>query len=330
MTQTNRHQLYAKKNILVTGGTGMIGQPLVEKLIGYGANVRIASLDDKSLAHPKAEFFRADLTEFENCLKVTKDIDFVFHLAGIKGSPAMTQKKPASFFYPTISFNTGMLEAARRNKVDRYMFTSSVGVYSPNSLLVEDDVWKTFPSENDRFAGWAKRMGELQLDAYRIEYNWKNLTCVRPANVYGPYDNFDPRNAMVIPSLINRATSGENPFVVWGDGSAIRDFIFAEDCAEGMLKVFESNIQEPVNLGSGKGVSIKELVESLSAIMPEKLNIQWDATKPAGDKIRLLDMKRAASIGFSADTPLEVGLKKTLDWYMQNKKIIESRYNVFV
>lgn len=330
MTQTNRHQLYSKKNILVTGGTGMIGQPLVEKLIGYGANVRIASLDDKSLAHPKAEFFRADLTEFENCLKVTQDIDFVFHLAGIKGSPAMTQKKPASFFYPTISFNTGMLEAARRNKVDRYMFTSSVGVYSPNSLLVEDDVWKTFPSENDRFAGWAKRMGELQLDAYRIEYDWKNLTCVRPANVYGPFDNFDPRNAMVIPSLINRATSGENPFVVWGDGSAIRDFIFAEDCAEGMLKVFESNIQQPVNLGSGKGITIKELVESLSAIMPEKLNIQWDATKPAGDKIRLLDMKRAASIGFTADTPLEVGLKKTLDWYMQNKKIIESRYNVFV
>lgn len=329
MTETNRHHLYSKKNVLVTGGTGMIGQPLVKKLIDYGAHVRIASLDDKSLAHTKAEFFRADLTEFENCLQVTKDIDFVFHLAGIKGSPAMTQKKPASFFYPTISFNTGMLEAARRNKVERYMFTSSVGVYSPNSLLVEDDVWKTFPSENDRFAGWAKRMGELQLDAYRIEYDWKNLTCVRPANVYGPFDNFDPRNAMVIPSLINRATSGENPFVVWGDGSAVRDFIFAEDCAEGMLKVFESNIQEPVNLGSGKGITIKELVESLSAIMPEKLNIQWDATKPAGDKIRLLDMKRAASIGFTADTPLETGLKKTLDWYLQNKKIIESRYNVF-
>jgi GDP-L-fucose synthase len=330
MTQTNRHQLYSKKNVLVTGGTGMIGQPLVKKLIEYGANVRIASLDDKSLAHPKAEFIKADLTQFENCLQVSRDIDYVFHLAGIKGSPAMTQKKPASFFYPTISFNTGMLEAARRNNIERYMFTSSVGVYSPNSLLVEDDVWKTFPSENDRFAGWAKRMGELQLEAYRIEYNWKNLTCVRPANVYGPFDNFDPRNAMVIPSLINRATSGENPFVVWGDGSAIRDFIFAEDCAEGMLKVFESNIQEPVNLGSGKGISIKELVEALSSIMPEKLNIQWDATKPAGDKIRLLDMKRAASIGFTADTPLEVGLKKTLDWYMQNKTIIESRYNVFV
>ena len=114
MTEINRHRLYSKKNVLVTGGTGMIGQPLVKKLIDYGANVRIASLDEKSLAHPQAEFFRADLTELENCLQVTKDIDFVFHLAGIKGSPAMTQKKPASFFYPTISFNTGMLEASRR------------------------------------------------------------------------------------------------------------------------------------------------------------------------------------------------------------------------
>jgi GDP-L-fucose synthase len=331
MNQNESYQnLFQNKNILVTGGTGLIGQPLVSKLLSFGAHVRVASLDPKERANPKTEFHQVDLTNSDNCLKVTKDIHYVFHLAGIKGSPAMAQKKPASFFYPTISFNTHMLEAARKNKIERYLFTSSVGVYSPKDIFIEDDVWKTFPSENDRFAGWAKRMGELQLDAYRIEYGWENLTCVRPANVYGPYDNFDPKNAMVIPSLINRALSGENPFVVWGDGSAIRDFIFAEDCAEGMLKVFERNPQVPVNLGSGKGISIKELVETLSSVLPEKLNVVWDITKPSGDRMRILDTTRAASLGFSTQTPLKNGLEKTIKWCIENKHILESRYNVFV
>ncbi|MGZ3726039.1 MAG: NAD-dependent epimerase/dehydratase family protein [Pseudobdellovibrio sp.] len=321
--------VYFKKNILVTGGTGLIGQPLVQKLLDRGANVRVVSLDDKSRSHEKTDFQQLDLTSFENCMKATEDMDYVFHLAGIKGSPMMTMKKPASFFYPTVSFNTHMLEAARKNKVRSYLFTSSVGVYSPNSLLKEDDVWSTFPSPNDRFAGWAKRMGELQLEAYRIEYGWSQLTCVRPANVYGPFDNFDPQNAMVIPSLINRALSGENPFTVWGDGSAVRDFIFSEDCADGILKVFETNPQEPVNLASGLGVTIKELVETLSDLLPQKLNIVWDATKPSGDKIRLMDTKRAEALGFRAQTDLRTGLSKTIDWYQKNKKNIESRYNVF-
>ena len=321
--------LYKHKNILVTGGTGLIGKPLVDLLLGYGANVRIASLDSPARAHPKAEFHQVDLTQYENCLNVTKDIDYVFHLAGIKGSPAMTQQKPASFFYPTISFNTHMLEAARKNKVERYLFTSTVGVYAPAEILKEDDVWKSFPSENDKFAGWAKRMGELQLEAYRIEYGWNFLNCVRPANVYGPYDNFDPKNAMVIPSLINRACSGENPFVVWGDGSAIRDFIFSEDCARGILTIFEKNPQQPVNLGSGTGISIKELVETLSDIMPEKLNVSWDVSKPADDRMRILDSTRARALGFETSTPLKLGLQKTLSWFKNNIHSGEDRYNVF-
>lgn len=167
----------------MTGGTGLIGRPLVEMLIETGAKVRIASLDDPSRAHPGAEFKQVNLTRYDNCLKVCDGMDYVFHLAGIKGSPAMTSKKPASFFVPTILFSINMMEAARECNVERYLFTSSIGVYSPSEVFYEDDVWKTFPSENDRFAGWAKRMGELQADAYGIEYNWDKISIVRPANV---------------------------------------------------------------------------------------------------------------------------------------------------
>lgn len=318
------------RRVLVTGGTGMIGQRVVQRLLNLGAQVRVASLDSQELANPDSEFIYADLRNFDQCLKVTQGMDDVFHVAGIKGSPAMATQRPASFFYPTVTFNTHMLEAARQNQVERYLFTSSVGVYSPAEKFLETDVWKTFPSSNDRFAGWAKRMGELQLEAYEIEYNWKNLTCVRPANVYGPLDNFDPKNAMVIPSLIRRIFDGENPLSVWGDGSAIRDFIFADDCAEAMIETMENNIKGPVNLGSGSGISIRELVETLIAILPErKLSVVWDTTKPAGDKMRILDMTYAHSQGLRAKTPLREGLMKTIEWYVKHGQSSDQRYNVF-
>ncbi len=322
--------IYKGKEILVTGGTGLIGRPLVQKLIDLGANVHIASLDDPSRAHPDAEFYQVNLTRFENCMKICKDMDYIFHLAGIKGSPAMTMKKPASFFTPTIMFNTNMLEAARQNNVERYLFTSTVGVYSPAEIFYEDDVWKTFPSENDRFAGWAKRMGELQAEAYKIEYNWDKIAIVRPANVYGPYDNFDPKNAMVIPSLIKRALDGENPFIVWGDGSPIRDFIHAEDVANGMLFALEKGAGKPINLGSGIGVSIKKIVEIIIDNLDEKPKIFWDTSKPSGDKKRLMDISRGKSIGWKPKISIEDGIKGVMDWYKENKDIVDKRYNVFV
>jgi len=320
---------YKDKKVLVTGGTGLIGRPLVEMLIEQGAKVRIASLDEASRAHPKAEFKQVNLTIFDNCLKACEGMDFVFHLAGIKGSPAMTAKKPASFFVPTITFNTNMMEAARQSKVKRYLFTSTVGVYAPAEVFYEDDVWKTFPSENDRFAGWAKRMGELQAEAYKIEYGAENIVIVRPANVYGPFDNFDTNNAMVIPSLIKRALDGENPLVVWGDGSPIRDFIFAKDVAMGMVLAFEKNAPTPVNLGSGIGVSIKEIVEIIIGNMERKPKVVWDSSKPSGDKKRLMDITRAKTIGFVPQVSIEQGIKETMDWYLKNKNIVDKRYNVF-
>jgi len=322
--------IYKNKKILVTGGTGLIGRPLVQKLLDLGASVRIASLDDPSRAHPDAEFQQVNLTRFENCMKACKDMDFVFQLAGIKGSPAMTRQKPASFFTPTILFNTNMLEAAKQSNVDRYLFTSSVGVYSPAEVFYEDDVWKTFPSENDRFAGWAKRMGELQTEAYKIEYGWDKIAIVRPANVYGSYDNFDPKNAMVIPSLIKRALDGENPFTVWGDGSPVRDFIHAEDVAEGMLFALDKGTGMPLNLGSGVGVSIKKIVEIIIDNLDEKPEIFWDTSKPSGDKKRVLDISKAKSLGWKPKISIEKGIKEVIDWYKENKDIVDKRYNVFV
>ncbi|TFH14322.1 MAG: NAD-dependent epimerase/dehydratase family protein [Lentisphaerales bacterium] len=322
-------QFYNGKRILVTGGTGMIGRPLVEMLIEQGASVRIASLDDPSRAHPDAEFKRVNLMRFDDCLEVAKGMDFVFQVAGIKGSPAMTSKKPASFFVPLILMNTNMMEAARQAGAERYLFTSTIGVYAPAEVFHEDDVWKTFPSNNDRFAGWAKRMGELQADAYRIEFGWNNIAIVRPANVYGPFDNFDPKNAMVIPSLIRRAVDGENPLSVWGDGSPVRDFIHCDDVARGMLLAMEKMPAKPMNLGSGEGVSIRRIVEIIRDNLDPAPEIKWDTSKPSGDPRRLMDMSYAASVGFKPTVTLEEGIAGVIAWFRENRDQVEKRYNVF-
>jgi GDP-L-fucose synthase len=319
---------YKNKKILVTGGTGLIGQPLVDKLIKKGGKVRVVSLDDKSRANKDAEFIQLDLRNIDQCLRAVDGCEIVFHLAGVKGSPQMTEKQPASFFVPTILFNTNMMEAARIKGVSNYLFTSSIGVYSPAEIFYEDDVWKSFPSKNDKFAGWAKRMGELQADAYKIEYGFENVSIVRPANVYGPFDNFDPKNAMVIPSLIARIYNGENPLKVWGDGSAIRDFIYSEDVADGMMLALEAGCHLPINLGSGDGVSVKQISEILQHNFKE-LKIEWDISKPSGDKKRIMDTSRAISIGFKPKVSLMDGIKKTIDWYKTNQDIVNNRYNSF-
>lgn len=320
---------FAKKRVLVTGGTGLIGKPLVEMLLQAGALVRVVSLDDPSRADPRAEFVRADLTNFEACLKACGGMDIVFNLVGIKGSPKMTTERPASFMVPTLRFNTNMMEAARVARVGWFLYTSTIGVYAPAEVFREDDMWKSFPSEHDKFGGWAKRMGELQAEAYAIEYGLHNISVVRPANVYGPHDNFDPENAMVIPALIARALSGENPFSVWGDGSPIRDFIFASDVALGMMKVVEKKETRPVNLGSGKECSIKDVVEIIIGNMDKKPEVVWDTSKPSGDKQRLMDVSRAVSLGFMPQTSLEDGIKQTIKWYKEHVDELHKRYNVF-
>ncbi len=322
---------YNNKKVLVTGGTGLIGQPLVQMLLEQGALVTVVSLDDPSRCPKEAVFIQADLRDFNECLNVCNKQEIVFQLVGIKGSPKMCAEKPASFFVPTITFSFNMMEAARRANVERYLFTSSIGVYQPADMFREDDVWKTFPSPNDRFAGWAKRMAELQAEAYQIEYGWNQISIVRPANVYGPFDNFDPENAMVIPSLIRRAMSGESPLTVWGDGSPVRDFIHARDVARGMMMAVEQGINKPINLGSGDGIKIRDIVEQIVDNLADKREVVWDTSKPKGDALRLMDMTLAKKlIGFETEISLSDGIKETMAWFQENTKDIDNRYNVFV
>ena len=308
----------------------MVGRELVKLLIDHEANVRVVSLDDASRAPSGVEFIKTDLTNYKSCEIACQGMDYVFHLAGIKGSPLVCKTNPVDFFDNTILFSLNMLKAAHRAGISRYLFTSSIGVYEPNEIFHEDDVWKTFPSKNDWFAGWAKRMGELQVEAYKIQYNWKDIAIVRPANVYGKYDNFSPNDAMVIPSLIRRAVDGENPLVVWGDGTPIRDFIHARDVAKGMLLVMEKMPEKPVNLGSGLGVSIKEIAENVCQyVHGDKNALIWDTSKPSGDKKRIMDTSYAQSLGFKPEISIIDGLKEVIEWYKDNKDIVNKRYNVF-
>ena len=332
MERKHLMSFFKNKNVLVTGGTGLVGMALIKLLVKAEAKIRVVSIDNVNPFEDQKEieFTKLDLRNYDNCLKACKDMEIVFHVAGIKGSPAVALNKPASFFIPTITFNTNLLEAAFRSKANHILYTSSIGVYSPSELFNEDDVWKTFPSENDRFAGWAKRMGELQMLAYQKEFNFNNYSVIRPANIYGPYDNFDPQTAMVIPSLINKVLSSKDTVEVWGDGSAIRDFIFSRDVARGMMLAVEKKIYKPLNLGSGTGITIKDLINSIIKAIPNSnLKIKWDTSKPTGDKVRVMNMKFASSFGFKCETSLEDGIKETVDWYLNNKNYSDKKFNSF-
>ena len=307
----------------------MIGRSLVKFLLERETKITIADLTEPSDLPDGVNYIKVDLRYFDQCENICKGMDYIFNLVGIKGSPKMCAEQPADFMVPMLQFNTNMMEAARRANIKWYLYTSSVGVYAPAEVFKEDDVLNTVPSPNDRFAGWAKRMGEMQAEAYSIQYGWDKVSIVRPANVYGAYDNFNPSNAMVVPSLIRKAQEND-VLEVWGDGSTIRDFIHADDVALGMIFVVENKITQPVNLGSGEGYSIKEVVDMIVKHSNKDLEVKWLTDKPAGDAIRLFDMTRAKSHGFDISVSLEEGIKKTTEWFLNNKEILDKRYNAFV
>jgi GDP-L-fucose synthase len=322
--------MFKDKNILVTGGTGMIGRELVQLLLDRGAKIRVASLDEPVDFFEEVEFHKVDLTNYENCEMICEGMDYVFHVAGIKASAEMPKIKPLNYFIPLVKFNINMMEAAFKAGVNWYLYTSSYGVYTPSEISHEDDMWKTFPSDNDKLPGWAKRMGELQAEGYKIQYDWDNISIVRPANVYGKWDNFELETAMVIPSLIRKAEEAGKggTMSVWGDGTPIRDFIHSKDVARGMIFAVENKITEPLNLGSGVGVNIGELATSIANKFG--CEVEFDSTKPNGDHKRILDMSRAYNYGYENSVSVRDGIDDTIDWYLENKNNkLDFRHNPF-
>jgi GDP-L-fucose synthase len=315
------------KRVLITGGTGMVGRALVELLKKRNCDITIASLDDSDRVPEGVRWIYCDLTDINECERAVKGQELVFHLAGVKGSPKLTQTHPASFLVPMLMFNTNLLEAARREGVEWTLYTSSVGVYAQAEVFHEDEMWDRLPSPNDFHAGLAKRMGELQLDAYKTQYNLHNFSIVRPVNIYGKFDNFNPDTSMVVPSLIRRASESKERLVVWGDGSPVRDIVNSRDVASAMVFVVEKEISDPVNVGSGSGVSIKELAETVVKHCPNKLTLEWDRDKPMGDPYRVASMNRLFSHGWKPTVSLDEGIKETTEWYLENKQI--GRYDVF-
>lgn len=320
-----KSNFFDNKNILVTGGSGMIGRQLISILQSYNANLTVADLFDNNFLNNDINFIKTDLRDYDQCKSICKNKDIVFNLVGVKASPKACLEKPASIMGPMLQFNTNMIEAAIFNNIEWFLYTSSIGVYQPDSILKVENYNGTNPSKNDWYGGWAKRMGEMLIEAHQKEKNIKLASIVRPANVYGPFDNFDLESAMVIPSLIRKAYENE-VLEVWGDGTQIRDFIHAKDVALGMIFAVENKISEPLNLGSGHGVSIKEIAEIISKFFAKF--IVWKPTPTLGDPVRILDMSKTKNLGFETTVSIEKGLIETIEWYLENKNNIRNKYKI--
>jgi GDP-L-fucose synthase len=316
------------KTILITGANGLVGLPTVEKCLARGAS-RVIAVDIKTdnlktIADPRLRIVEADLTYLDICENLFQDVkvDIVLHLAGIKGSPARAKLSPADYLFPMLMFNTNVIKSAFDAKVDWFVYMSSVGVYYPSDVMVEDSVWSTMPSVNDWYPGWTKRMGELSLEALGIQHSWTNWSIIRPANIYGLYDNFSPDATVIGSNIWKLFNVPGNDITCWGDGSAKRDFVFSEDVAESALQVVEKQVNDVINFGSATATSIKDTIETLVA-QYEKLtgqtkNIVWDTTKPNGDLIRRLDPDKQIKYGILPQTNLESGIYKTLNHYIKN------------
>jgi GDP-L-fucose synthase len=313
--------LFKDRKVLVTGGTGLVGHFLVDILIAEEAKVRVAV--NKKPAPKNVEAVHGDLTKMESCIEAVKGIDFVFHLAQVTGGVAKNQAHPAEMFTPNLLMNTQMLEAARLENVERYLFPSSICIYSDMDIFTEERGWDARPHVTNEAYGWAKRMGELQAQLYHKDYGMK-IAIVRPTNTYGPYDNFDIETSHVIPAIIRKAAEKQDPLTLWGNSEVTRDFIYSKDVASGHLLALERYpVADPLNLATGRSVSIRELaamILELSEHHPSK--IVFDKSKPVGQfKRAVANQKALDKIGFRAKVTLEEGLEETIRWYKKSYSV---------
>jgi GDP-L-fucose synthase len=303
------------KRVLVTGGAGFLGSFVTKRLRERGCReIFIARSKDYNLVEMEAV----------NRLYCNAKPDIVIHLAAKVGGIGANQALPGDFFYQNLMMGVQMMEAARQKGVEKFVAIGSVCAYPKFTPVPfrEDDLWNGYPEDTNAPYGLAKKMLLVQAQAYRRQYGF-NAIYLLPANLYGPGENFDLETSHVIPALIRKCVeaklSGKDRITAWGDGSPTREFLYVEDAAEGILMATEHyNQSDPVNLGSSFEISIKDLLETIVRLTGFRGRVEWDRTKPNGQPRRKLDVHRAEEhFGFRAQTPLEEGLRRTIQWYLK-------------
>jgi GDP-L-fucose synthase len=309
---------WVNKKILVTGGAGFLGSHVVEKLI------KERGVEPENIRIPRSK--DVDLRIWENCRKAVQDVDIVFHLAARVGGIGYNMKFPATLFYDNAIMGIQLMEAARQEGVEKFVTVGTICSYPKFTPVPfkEEDLWTGYPEETNAPYGIAKKLLLVQTQAYRQQYGF-NASILFPTNLYGPRDNFDMDTSHVIPALIlkmyHAKSIGSEQIVVWGDGTPTRDFLYVEDAAEGIVLAAEKyDKSEPLNLGSGREVSISELVELIRGLMSFEGTIVWDRSKPNGQPRRCVSIERAKKeLGWSPRVSLEEGLRKTIQWFLSSR-----------
>ena len=304
------------KKIVVTGGSGFLGSVIVKMLEEKGVT---------DITIPRSS--TCDLRIAENCAIITKGTDIVFHVAGNIGGIGYNKQYPGSVFYDNIMMDILMMEESRKNNVEKFIAIGTVCSYPKFSDVPfsEEKIWNGYPEETNAYYGLAKKMLIVQSDAYRQQYNFKSIVLV-PTNLYGPGDNFNPNTSNVIPSLIKKTRDAKtfkySEIELWGDGSPSRDFLYVDDAAKAAILAAEKyDKSEPINIGSGREITIKELVELIIKLMNADLKIRWNTQKPNGQPRRCLNIDKAKrELGFVPSVSIEDGLKKTIEWYEEQQK----------
>lgn len=307
---------WSDKRVLITGGRGFLGRHLIKKLKSYGPKqIRVANRD------------KYDLRKLEDCVKAVKGMDVVIHLAANVGGIGYNRQYPADLFEDNILIGTFMMKASREVGVKKYVALGTICAYPKFTPVPfkEESLWDGYPEETNAPYGLAKKMQLVQAQAYRDQYGF-NAVFLLPVNLYGPGDNVDPKSSHVIPSLIKKFVDanekGQKEVVLWGTGKPTREFLYVEDAARGIVLAAEKyNKPDPVNLGASFEISIKDLARTIKKLTGFKGRIVWDKTKPDGQPRRKLDVSRAKKgFGFTSKIKFEDGLKKTIDWYTENKR----------
>ena len=308
---------WSNKHVLVTGGSGFLGSFVVEKLRERGC---------KDIFVPRSKDY--DLVEMEAVKRLYHDAkpDTVIHLAARVGGIGANRTNPGKFFYENLMMGVQMMDLGRQAGIEKFVAIGTICAYPKFTPVPfkEENLWNGYPEETNAPYGLAKKMLLVQAQAYRQQYGF-NAIYLLPVNLYGPGDNFDLRSSHVIPALIKKCVdaieNNDKEISVWGTGKPTREFLYVEDAAEGILLASERyNKPNPVNLGAGFEISIKELVDLIVGLTGFRGRIVWDPSKPDGQPKRMLDTSKAErEFGFKAETDFEAGLKKTIDWYLSKR-----------